>query len=387
MKNNPFIVEQIAKRNRSGERFKKICFSALAVCIAFLIFFIFTLIKNGLPAFTQAYIKIDVAVSEKLLKNPYSVAGSELRPFISRAWLRNLPNLIEQDNVNLGNKVTYWALTSADVDQYLKENYNKLSDVEKTRVDEMVKSGVIKQSFNELFFRVGDSKIPENAGFLSAAIGTIMTMLVTMLIALPIGVSSAIYLEEFARDNKFTQFIEVNINNLNAVPSILFGLLGLAVFINFFGVPRSSPLVGGMTLALMSLPLIIVSARTALRSVPQNIRQAGFGLGLTKFKIVKDHVLPLAMPGILTGSIIALAQAIGETAPLMIVGMIAFVPEAPDTIMQAATVMPAQIFTWSGMPERMYIEKTSAGILVLLSVMMTLNGTAIYLRKKFQRRW
>jgi len=198
---------------------------------------------------------------------------------------------------------------------------------------------------------------------------------------------TAIYLEEFAPDNKLTQIIEININNLAAIPSILFGLLGLAIFINFFGVPRSSPLVGGMTLALMSLPIIIVSSKAALKSVPASIRQAGYALGLTKWQVTKDHVLPLAFPGILTGSIIALAQAMGETAPLIIVGMIAFVPDAVTNITSAATVMPAQIFTWSGMPERAYIEKTAAGIIVLLTVLISLNTIAVILRKKFEVKW
>ncbi|MDZ7817787.1 MAG: ABC transporter permease subunit [Aliarcobacter sp.] len=195
---------------------------------------------------------------------------------------------------------------------------------------------------------------------------------------------TAIYLEEFAPDNKFTQFIEVNINNLAAIPSILFGLLGLAIFINFFGMPRSSPLVGGMTLGLMSLPIIIVSSKAALKSVPENIRQAGYGLGLTKWQITRDHVLPLAMPGMLTGSIIALAQAIGETAPLIIVGMIAFVPDAPNSITTAATVMPAQLFTWAGMPEGTYIEKTAAGIMVLLTILIITKYNGNLFKKKIR---
>ncbi len=208
-----------------------------------------------------------------------------------------------------------------------------------------------------------------------------------MSVSFPIGVMTAIYLEEFAQDNKFTQIIEVNINNLAAIPSILFGLLGLAIFINLFGMPRSSALVGGLTLALMTLPIIIVTARAALRSVPDSIRQAGYGLGLTKIQVVRDHVLPLAFPGIMTGSIIGLAQAMGETAPLIIVGMIAFIPDSPSSITEAATVMPAQIFTWAGMPERAYIEKTAMGILTLLTVLISLNAIAVYLRKRFETKW
>jgi len=206
-------------------------------------------------------------------------------------------------------------------------------------------------------------------------------------VAFPLGVMTAVYLEEFAADNYWTRLIEVNINNLAAIPSILFGLLGLAVFITLFGMPRSSPLVGGLTLALMTLPIIIVSSRAALRSVPDSIRQAGYGLGLTKVNVVQDHVLPLAFPGIMTGTIIGLAQAMGETAPLIIIGMIAFIPDTPTSVFEAATVMPAQLFTWAGMPERAYIERTAAGIMVLISVLISLNAFAIYLRKKFEVKW
>ena len=251
----------------------------------------------------------------------------------------------------------------------------------------MQKQGKIALHFNTIFFTHGDSKIPENSGLKSAIIGSILTLIVTMVIAFPLGVMTAVYLEEFTDDNRWTQLIEVNINNLAAIPSILFGLLGLAVFINLFGLPRSSPIVGGLTLALMTLPIIIVSSRAALRSVPDSIRQAGYGLGLTKIQVVQDHVLPLAFPGIMTGSIIGLAQAMGETAPLIIIGMIAFIPDSPGSIFEAATVMPAQIFTWAGMPERAYIERTAAGIMVLLTVLISFNGLAIYLRKKFEVKW
>ena len=214
-----------------------------------------------------------------------------------------------------------------------------------------------------------------------------MTMIVTLAISFPIGVMTAIYLEEFAPDNRLTQIIEININNLAAIPSILFGLLGLAIFINFFGVPRSSPLVGGMTLALMTLPVIIISTRTALRSVPESVRHAGFGVGCSRWQVVRDHVLPLAMPGIMTGSIIGLAQAMGETAPLIIVGMVAFIPDVGVSFTNAATVMPAQIFTWAGEPEQAFVEKTAGGILVLLTILISLNAFAVVMRKKFERRW
>jgi phosphate transport system permease protein len=287
----------------------------------------------------------------------------------------------------MDTKTPSWVLADDQVDQYFKGHHNTLSEDEITLVEQLKSEGKIEQKFNAIFFLNGDSKIPEFAGLSSAIIGSILTLLVTMVVAFPIGVMTAIYLEEFADDNKFTRFIEVNINNLAAIPSILFGLLGLAVFINLFGMPRSSPLVGGLTLALMTLPIIIVSSRAALRAVPDSIRQAGYGLGLNKIEVTRDHVLPLAFPGVLTGSIIGLAQAMGETAPLIIIGMIAFIPDSPSSIMDAATVMPAQIFTWAGMPERMYIEKTAAGIMVLLTILISLNALAIYLRKKFEVKW
>jgi phosphate transport system permease protein len=280
-----------------------------------------------------------------------------------------------------------WALADDQVDQYLKGHHYNMKDKEVALVDQLKEQGLIKQEFNKIFFTQGDSKIPEYAGLFSAMVGSVLTLIITMLVAFPIGVMTAIYLEEFAGDNRFTRFIEVNINNLAAIPSILFGLLGLAIFINLFGMPRSSPLVGGLTLALMTLPIIIVSSRAALRAVPDSIRQAGYGLGLNKIQVTRDHVLPLAFPGVLTGSIIGLAQAMGETAPLIIIGMIAFIPDAPSMVTQAATVMPAQLFTWAGMPERMYIEKTAAGIMVLLTILISLNALAIYLRKKFEVKW
>lgn len=384
---NPFIIPQLKMRHRRGNRLKILAASALASCLFFLFFFLFDLARQGIPAFMQSYIQVEIPVESKTLENPYSALDRELSRLISRAWLRDLPRQIRESNLPLNTTQSLFALASAEVDQYLKGHHHRLSQAQIERVEALGREGRIKTRFNSNFFLSGDSKIPENSGLFSAFIGTILTMLVTMSLALPLGVMSAIYLEEFAKENRFTRIIEININNLAAIPSILFGLLGLAIFINFFGAPRSSPLVGGMTLALMSLPIIIVSTKAALKAIPASIRQAGLALGLTKWQIIKDHILPLAMPGILTGSIIALAQAMGETAPLIIIGMIAFIPDAPTSIMEAATVMPAQIFTWSGMPERAYIERTAAGILVLLGVLLSLNALAIYLRKKFEKKW
>jgi len=386
-KNNPFYDPTLNARHRSSKRFKTFTISSLVFTMAFLAFFLFDIISKGSPAFQQAYLQVDVTYSEVTKKNYRKAVDRKYVRVVSRAFLRTIPMEIEKNPDLVGKTIKTWVIADDNVDQYLKGHYYKLKSKDKKLIDQMKQEGTAQLKFNEIFFKNGDSKTPEFAGLNSAIIGSILTLIITMLFAFPIGVMTAVYLEEFAEDNKFTQTIEVNINNLAAIPSILFGLLGLAIFINLFGLPRSSPLVGGLTLALMTLPIIIVSSRAALRAVPDSIRQAGYGLGLTKIEVTRDHVLPLAFPGILTGSIIGLAQAMGETAPLIIIGMIAFIPDAPGSIFEAATVMPAQLFTWAGMPERMYIEKTAAGIMVLLTILISLNSLAIYLRKKYEVKW
>jgi len=386
-KKNIFYDPSLTKRHRSSKRFKAFTLSSLVFSIAFLAFFLFDMISKGTPAFEQTYLKVPVTYNEKTISNTRQAVDRKYRKVISRAWFREIPRSVENNPEFMGKTIDTWVIADDQVDQYLKGHYTKLKDREKKLIDQMKENGNAELKFNEIFFTNGDSKIPEYAGIKSAVVGSVFTLLITMAFAFPIGVMTAIYLEEFAQDNKFTQIVEININNLAAIPSILFGLLGLAIFINLFGLPRSSPLVGGLTLALMTLPIIIVSSRAALRAVPDSIRQAAYGLGLTKIEVTRDHVLPLAFPGILTGSIIGLAQAIGETAPLIIIGMIAFIPDSPGSIMEAATVMPAQLFTWAGMPERMYIEKTAAGIMVLLTILISLNAIAIYLRKKLEVKW
>jgi phosphate transport system permease protein len=384
---NYFYIPQIKRRNQKAAIFKGLTIFSIVFSISFLVFFLVDIARSGYPAFMQTYVKIELNINEEVVENPYGAVNGKQLKIISRAWLRDLPLLIKANPVWMNTKQEFWALANSEVDQYLKGKESRTSQRDRAYVDELKNDGKVELKFNTLFLLSGDSKIPENSGIYSAIIGSLLTMIVTIAIAFPIGVMTAIYLEEFATENKLTHIIEVNINNLAAIPSILFGLLGLAIFINFFGVPRSSPLVGGMTLALMSLPLIIVSSKAALKSVPASIRQAGFGLGLTKWQIVRDHVLPVAMPGILTGSIISIARAIGETAPLIIVGMIAFVPDAATSFSDAATVLPAQIFTWAGMPEKAYLERTAAAIIVLLVLLLSLNAVAIYLRKKFERKW
>ena len=384
---NPFYDPTLKARHTSAKRFKKFTLTSLIFSIAFLAFFLFDLVAKGIPAFHVAYVKVDVTFNEKSIDDSRFAVEKELRDIVSRAWLRDIPTLLKEKPEYMNTTQNMLVLADDQVDQYLKGHHHKLKDKEIKIVDELYSKGLIESKFNSIFFTNGDSKIPEYAGLYSAVIGSILTLIITMAVAFPVGVMTAIYLEEFASDNKFTRFIEININNLAAIPAILFGLLGLAIFINLFGLPRSSPLVGGLTLALMTLPIIIVSSRAALRAVPDSIRQAGYGLGLNKIQVTKDHVLPLAFPGILTGSILGLAHAMGETAPLIIIGMIAFIPDAPDSVAHAATVMPAQLFTWAGMPEVMYIEKTAAGIMVLLTILISLNAIAIYLRKKFEVKW
>ncbi|SFM62440.1 phosphate ABC transporter membrane protein 2, PhoT family [Ectothiorhodospira mobilis] len=381
------ISRQLKKRHRKSARMKWLSFGALLLAGVFLVLFLADMLIKGLPAFQQAYIQVEVNYSERASELPLAAVEADVRELVSRGYLRLIPNRMEANPDLLGTQRMEWVLADDEVDQYLQGADSSLSAKHKAVVDRLTEAGRAELQFNTGFFTNGDSKLPEMAGLASAAVGSVMLLIVTLAFAFPVGVMTAVYLEEFAPDNRFTRFIDVNINNLAAIPSILFGLLGLAIFINFFGAPRSSALAGGLTLGLMTLPIIIITARAALSSVPDSIRHAAFGVGATRWQTVRDHVLPLSMPGILTGSIIGMAQALGETAPLIIIGMIAFIPDAPTSFTQAATVLPAQIYTWASMPESAYVERTAAGIIVLLSVLITLNATAVYLRKKFEHRW
>ncbi|WP_373054656.1 phosphate ABC transporter permease PstA [Thioalkalivibrio sp.] len=381
------ISRQLEKRHRKTARMKWLSMAALIAAGAFLLFFLGDMLVKGMPAFQQGYIEMEVDYSERAAELPLAAVEADYRELVSRGYLRLIPRRMADDESLVGTKQTEWVLTDDSVDQYLKGRKSRLDDQQIDTVDRLVEEGRAELRFNTVFFTNGDSKLPEMSGLASAAMGSVLVLIVTLAFAFPVGVMTAVYLEEFAPDNRFTRFLEVNINNLAAIPSILFGLLGLAVFINFFGAPRSSALAGGLTLGLMTLPIIIISSRAALSAVPDSIRHAALGVGATRWQAVRDHVLPLAMPGIFTGSIIGLAQALGETAPLIIIGMIAYIPDAPTGLTDAATVLPAQIFTWAGMPESAYVERTAAGILVLLTVLISLNATAVYLRKKFEHRW
>lgn len=378
---------KLRKRYAAEKRFQFYGKMALLLATAFLVFFFYDIIKTGYTAFSQAEVRAEVTFSEETLQMPNKAVSRENRDVISRGFLRILPQVVEDNPEFMNTTQTMWVVAKGDVDQYLKNKPNRLNERETEYVEKLKKADNIRLAFNSGFFTLGDSKMPEIAGILSAAIGTLYVLIITMVLSVPLGVMTAIYLEEFAPDNKFTQLIEVNINNLAAIPSIIFGLLGLAIFINFFNVPRSSALVGGFTLALMTLPVIIISTRAALRAVPESIRHGAYGVGASPWQVVWHHVLPVSMPGILTGSIIGLAQAMGETAPLLIVGMMAYIPDAPTGITSATTVLPAQIYTWSATSLRPYVERTAAGIIVLLTVLLALNFTAIWLRNKYERKW
>jgi phosphate transport system permease protein len=262
-----------------------------------------------------------------------------------------------------------------------------VSDEQLRWIDKLAAEGRLEQRFNVDFFTRGDSRDAELAGIWGAAVGSFFTLLVTLTLSFPLGVAAAVYLEEFAPRNRWTDLIEVNINNLAAVPSIVFGLLGLAVFINFFGLPRSAPLVGGLVLTLMTLPTIIIASRAALKSVPPSIREGALGIGASPMQSMMYHVVPLALPGMLTGTIIGMAQALGETAPLLMIGMVAFIADIPQGIFDPATALPVQIYLWADSPERAFVERTSAAIIVLLAFLAVMNVIAVVLRRRFERRW
>ena len=378
---------RIKGRQRREKRFRMYCITAVIMACAFLVFFFWNLIHTGSSAFLQAEIEVAVTYSEESQKLPLAALDEETRYLVSRGWLRLLPQKMTQNPDLLGITRTEWVLADTEVDQYLKGKANRLKGMDRAVVDRLSQEDRARLVFNKWLFTNGDSKMPELAGIWSAVVGSSYVLFITLLFSFPIGVMTAVYLEEYAKDNHLTQAIEVNINNLAAIPSILFGLLGLAIIINFFGVPRSSAVAGGLTLGLMTLPVIIISSRAALRAVPDSIRQGAYGVGASQWQMIWHHVLPLSLPGMLTGTIIGLAQAMGETAPLLIVGMMAFIPDAPGGFTDAATVLPAQIYTWSSESLRGFEERTAAAILILMAVLLTFNATAVLLRKKFQRRW
>ena len=380
---------RLGRRKIQEKLFRACGVGALALASMFLIYFFVTIIQRGYPAFTQAYVQAELTYNKKSSsKFGYrNAVDKELQKIVSRGVLRTIPLQMKHNPEMMDTSETKWVLATADVDQYLKGKHDQLTDAEKATVDRLVEEGLIERKFNVPFFTNADSKLPEMAGIRVAITGTVMVLLITMAVALPIGIMTSIYLEEFAPDNKLTQVIEVNINNLAAIPSIIFGLLGLSIVINFLGVPRSSALAAGLTLGLMMLPVIIIATRAALRSVPDSIREAAYGVGASPWQVVAHHVLPLSLPGIMTGTIISMARAMGETAPLLIVGLMAYVSQPPGSILEGTTVLPAQIYMWTTDSERAYIERTAAAILILLVILLILNAGAIWLRNRTERQW
>ncbi|MCY4260200.1 MAG: phosphate ABC transporter permease PstA [Rhodobacteraceae bacterium] len=395
-------------------------FGLAAILIAFLMLatLVISLILSGYQAFTQTHITITVHVSpevidpEKLPRGNYrkllqqalgehfpgELESSELRQIeriLSNGAQFGLRDLIVADPSLIGSNIVmtvpvsdpYDQLHKGTIDRQTPEEFRRLSDREISNFDSLTAAGLISRPFNAALFLNADSRFPELAGLKGAIIGSFWALLVCFLLSFPIGIGAAIYLEEFAPRNRISDLIEVNINNLAAVPSVVFGLLALAVFLGWFGMPRSAPLVGGMTLALMTMPTIIIATRAALKAVPDGIREAALGVGASRQQVVFGHVLPLAMPGILTGTIIGLAQALGETAPLLLIGMNAFITSVPMSPIDSATALPTQIFIWADSPERGFVSRTSAAILVLLGFLVFMNALAIYLRNRFERSW
>lgn len=380
------------KRRRLQKGMEYACKAALGMTAVLMLLFFATLGFRGIGAFTQTKIDVSVETIESSTKSTINSAMYNLVLEPDRKTKKGLRQLVTPNaysTIDITEPGTYTLVAHTNVDMYVKGVYDKLSNEQRTVVDMLIDDGKIYRTWNSDFWSNSDSRSPEIAGIWGAVVGTVYTIGLAVLFAFPIGVGCATYMEEFQLRKRgwIRDFMEININNLAAVPSIVYGLLGLAVLINFFGMPRSASLVGAMTLSALVLPVIVISARTALRTVPQNIRDASNGLGASRLQTTIYQVLPAAMPGIITGTIIGIARAIGESAPLLMIGMVAFILAAPSTPMDSATTLPVQIYLWADSPERGFAEKTSAAILVLLSALIVLNVLAIWLRKRFEIKW
>lgn len=423
------VALSLKKRHQKERRFKTLGLFAVIFGFMLVIILIGDITSKALPAFHQHWVKLDVNYNSKWLGVDEQLSGYDLTKKLKSANYRKVlknsiyPMFIEQEGKKLSRKekrqvfklfstnaeftiknallaspenfnqtISIWVRLDDDVDSYLKEDFAtgeaglRISQKQAQWLAKLDTEQRIETRFNFSFFTSSDSREPELAGIKGALMGTLLTMFVTILFSFPLGVAGALYLEEFAPKNKITDLIEININNLAAVPSIVFGLLGLAVIINLFGLPRSAPLVGGIVLTLMTLPTIIIASRAAIKAVPPSLREAAMGLGASKMQVTFSHVLPQAMPGIITGAIIGVAQALGETAPLLMIGMVAFIVDVPTSIVDSATVLPVQIFLWADSPERAFLAKTSAAILVLLTLLLVINLTATMLRSKFEKK-
>lgn len=408
----------LARRYRKERRFRLFGLSAIIASVSFLGLLFVSIAANGWSAFQQTEVLLDIHFDAEqfdvdnlssanygalVKKSMYElfpeVKGRsdkrKLNKLVSSGASYVLQKMVMKDTTIIGSTRQIWLPADDEVDMFLKgyisrdvnESGRRLNDKQITWIDHLTAEGRLEKKLNTVFFTAGDSREPELAGIRGAAVGSLFTLAVTLLLSFPVGVATAVYLEEFAPRNKWTDLIEVNINNLAAVPSIVFGLLGLAVFLNVFGMPRSAPLVGGLVLTLMTLPTIIIASRASLKSVPPSIREAALGVGASKMQAITHHILPLALPGMMTGTIIGMAQALGETAPLLMIGMVAFIVDVPGAVTDPATVLPVQIYLWADSPERAFVERTSAAIMVLLAFLISMNALAVFLRRKFERRW
>jgi phosphate transport system permease protein len=412
------INRRLHKRYKAEKRFRFYGILAIFMSLSFLLLLFVSIIGNGYSAFQQTYVQLEVhfdpsyisienlptsnlpgLIKQTLREKFPRIKGrrdkKQLYSLVSSGAAFQLQDMLKKDPALLGKTQSIWVPADDDVDMLYKgyiqrdvpESDRRLTDLQLELLDTWEQEGKIKKRFNTTFFTAGDSREPELAGILGAMSGSMLTLILTLVLSFPTGVAAAVYLEEFAPRNRWIDLIEVNINNLAAVPSIVFGLLGLAVFINFFGLPRSTPIVGGLVLTLMTLPVIIIASRAALQSVPPSIREAALGIGASKMQMVFHHVIPLALPGMLTGTIIGMARALGETAPLLMIGMVAFIVDVPSGFTDPATALPVQIFLWADSPERAFVERTSAAIMVLLAFLIVMNSLAVILRNRFERRW
>ena len=411
---------RLKKRHAAERRFRLYGRMAIIVALSFLVLLLGRIGMQGYSTFTTNTISLpvyldparidpadlegsnyDYVVALSLLKrmgeteDEMGTASADAMALVSRDLGFQILDKVKADATLIGKTITVTGPVKADADLYYKgelkrstaEADRKLNDRQLAWLDRLKKSGAVTSGFNVGFFTHADSTEPEQAGILGAVMGSAMMLLVTALIAVPMGVMAAVWLEEFAPRNRWTDLIEVNINNLAAVPSIVYGLLGLAVFINWFGAPRGAAVTGGMVLALMALPTVIIATRSALKAVPPSIREAAWGVGASRTQTVFHHVLPQAMPGVMTGTILSLAHALGETAPLLMIGMIAFNPGLPQGFTSSASVLPVQVFIWENASERAFHERTAAAIIVLLVFMIAMNAAAVILRRRFERRW
>ena len=408
----------LAKRYRKERRFRMFGLAAIISSLMFLVLLLGSISAKGWTAFQQTQILLNVhfdpvvldvgnlananypsLVREAVYLQFPQVESREdkrlLAKIVSGAAAFTLQKMVVNNPELIGTSKPVWVMADDEVDMFIKghiprdvpESERRVSDKMIGWIDQLAATDRIEKKFNTTFFNAGDSREPEQAGIRGAAMGSMFTLIVTLILSFPIGVAAAVYLEEFAPRNRWTDLVEVNINNLAAIPSIVFGLLGLAVFLNFMSLPRSASLVGGLVLTLMTLPTIIIASRASLKSVPPSIREAALGVGASKMQAISHHILPLAMPGMMTGTIIGMARALGETAPLLMIGMVAFIVDVPQSFSDPATVLPVQIYLWADSPERAFVERTSAAIIVLLFVLLLMNASAVFLRNKFERRW